>query len=172
MMPLAKLIARGAVLVSGTALVAILALVSAQIGARVIAGQPLSWPDELSRILFIYLVFIGAVETSVRHTHIAVNMRDTFGLPARVDDLLDMGRMAVCILVLAIIAWGAWQMIPVVGTMSLPATGLPMSVMVLPILLGSALMILATLLNIFSRLAGRPLLPEQARDPQSEADGS
>lgn len=135
-------------------------------------GQPLSWPDELSRILFIYLVFVGAAESSVRHIHIAVNMRDTFGLPARVDDVLDILRMAICIVVLVVIAWGAWQMIPVVGTMSLPATGLPMSVMVLPVLLGAVLMIVATLLNLFSRLAGRPLLPEQEREPQTEADGA
>lgn len=99
-------------------------------------------------------------------------MRDTFGLPARVDDVLDILRMAICIVVLVVIAWGAWQMIPVVGTMSLPATGLPMSVMVLPVLLGAVLMIVATLLNLFSRLAGRPLLPEQEREPQTEADGA
>lgn len=67
MRSVANLIARGAILVSGIALVAILGLVSAQIGSRVVVGQPLSWPDELSRILFIYLVFVGAAESSVRH---------------------------------------------------------------------------------------------------------
>lgn len=169
---IATLIARGAILIAGIALTGILALVSAQIGMRVFIGQPLSWPDELSRILFIYLVFIGAAETSVRHKHIAVNMQDTFGLPAAADRVLDLIRMALCIVVLAVIAWGAWQMVPVVSTMQLPATKLKMSIMVYPVLIGSVAMIAALALNIVALLTGQRLLPDEGDDPYAEAEGN
>lgn len=158
-------IARGAVMVSGIALAIILGLIGWQIGSRVFTGDSLTWSDELARLFFIYLVFIGAAEASMRRTHIAVDMRDIFGLPEDIDRILDLVRMAVCILVLAIIAWGAWKIIPVVGTMQRPATRLSTAWMFYPIFAGSLLMIVATLINFMSCLTNGRIYRDNAKNP-------
>lgn len=170
MKAIATLIARLSTLVAGIALAGILALVSAQIGMRLFVGNPLSWPEELSRILFIYLVFIGAAEISVRHAHIRVDLEESFGLSHRIDRLLDLGRMVLCIIVLAVIGWGAWQIIPIVASMRLPATSLSMALMVWPVLIGSGLMIVATVLNLIAALRGKELPITSPVSAGSEGD--
>lgn len=149
---------------AGVALGVIVTLISAQIAMRVFTGNSLSWPDELARLFFIYLVFIGAAEASVRHSHIAVDLRGTFGLSARIDRVLDLVRMALSIIVLIVIAWGAWQIIPVIQNMQLPATRLSMAWMYLPVLLGSILMIVATAINLIACLSGNENYRSHASD--------
>jgi TRAP-type C4-dicarboxylate transport system permease small subunit len=148
-------IGQAATLVSGVALVAILALVAGQIAMRIFTGNSLTWSDELARLFFIYLVFIGAAETSIRHAHISVDLKDTFGLPVNIDRIVDCVRMVLCIAVLAVIAWGAWKIIPVVQNMQRPATRLSTAWMYWPVLVGSVLMIVATAINLIKRLTGQ-----------------
>lgn len=161
-MTIAEAIARGAVLISGIALAIILVLIGGQIGTRIFTGDSLVWSDELARLFFAYLVFIGAAEASMRRNHIAVDLQDTFGLSLSVDRVIDLIRMALCILVLGIIAWGAWQIIPVVENMQRPATRLSTAWMFYPILVGSMLMIVATTLNFFSCLTGGSIYRDSA----------
>ena len=160
----ADTIARGAVLVAGIALAIILGLIAAQIGSRVFTGSSLSWSDELARLFFLYLVFIGAAEASMRRTHIAVDVQDTFGLSPAVDRILDLGRMVLCLGVLAVIAHGAWRIIPVVETMQRPATRLSTAWMFYPLLVGSVLMMIATAMQFVSCLTGGDLYRDTARN--------
>jgi TRAP-type C4-dicarboxylate transport system permease small subunit len=60
----------------------------------------------------------------------------------------------LCIAVLAVIAWGAWKIIPVVENMQRPATRLSTSWMYWPVFFGSLLMIVATTINLIKRLTG------------------
>lgn len=161
----AEVIARGALLIGGIALAVILALIGGQIGSRIITGNSLSWSDELARLFFIYLVFIGAAEASIRRTHIAVDLQDTFGLSSAVDRIFDLIRMALCIAVLAIIAWGTWQIIPVVQNMQRPATRLSTAWMFYPVFIGSLLMMIATAINFMSCLTGGSIYRDTAKNP-------
>lgn len=157
---IARIIARASITVAGVALAAILVLVAAQIGMRVFSGNSLSWSDELARICFIYLVFIGAAEASARHIQIAINLKDTFGLSGQIDRALDLVRLVLCLAVLAVIAFGAWQIIPVVSGMQLPATRLSTAWLYVPVLLGSILMAAATAINLFAILLNRTLFSD------------
>jgi TRAP-type C4-dicarboxylate transport system permease small subunit len=49
--------------------------------------------------------------------------------------------------------------------MRLPATGLPMSAMVVPVLAGGVLMACATLLHLVADATGRPLPADAANPP-------
>lgn len=160
----AEVIARGAVLIGGIALAMILVLIGTQIGSRVFTGNSLSWSDELARLFFIYLVFIGAAEASMRRTHIAVDLQDTFGISPAVDRIFDLVRMALCIVVLAIIAWGAWQIIPVVQNMQRPATRISTAWMFYPVFIGAILMIIATAINFMSCLKGGSIYRDTAKN--------
>lgn len=144
-----RIIGRVSILVAGIALAAILALVAGQIGMRVFTGDSLTWSDELARLFFIYLVFIGAAESSARHAHISVDLKGTFGVPAHLDRIIDCFRMLGCIAVLAVVAWGAWQIIPVVSSMQRPATRLSTAWMYWPVFVGSVLMLIVTSMNLF-----------------------
>ena len=73
--------------------------------------------------------------------------------------------MAICIAVLAIIAWGAWKIIPVVESMQRPATRLSTAWMFYPILVGSVLMIVATSINFFSCLTNGEIYRKSAKNP-------
>lgn len=158
MLIISNFVGRAAILFAGVALVVILALVAGQIAMRVFTGDSLTWSDELARLFFIYLVFIGSAEVSARHAHIAVNLKDTFGVSDKIDLGLDCIRMVLCILVLAVIAWGAWQIIPVVENMQRPATRMSTAWMYWPVLVGSVLMIIATTINLVFALRGGSLV--------------
>lgn len=159
---LAQVIARGSILFAGIALAAILVLVSLQIGTRVALGSSLSWSDELARLCFIFVVFIGAAEASARHVQISISLKDTFGLSPHIDRYLDIVRLIACIAVLAIIGWGAWQIIPVVQNMKLPATRVSTAWLYVPVLIGSVLMIAATTLNLVAAILDKDLLGDRA----------
>lgn len=118
-----------------------------QVTFRFVFQNPLPWPEELSRILFIYLVFIGAAEASRERTHIAIDLKDVFHLSSKTDRYLGLIRNGLVLAVLAIMAHGAWIIIPTGYHMNLPATGFPMSVMTVPVLLGSILMFFWTAIH-------------------------
>jgi len=159
MLMVGRIIGRVSILVAGIALAAILALVAGQIGMRVFTGDSLTWSDELARLFFLYLVFIGAAEPSARHAHISVDLKGTFGVPVNVDRVLDCFRMLGSIAVLTIVAWGAWQIIPVVANMQRPATRLSTAWMYWPVFIGSILMVIVTSINLFYCITRGNLVP-------------
>lgn len=119
-----------------------------QVAFRFIVQSPLPWPEELSRILFGYLVFIGGAEASMNKTHIAIDAVDTVFKREKTKAFVDIVRSICMFFVLVFIIHGAWVMIPRTKFMALPATGLPMWVMVLPVLVGSVLMAFWLVLHI------------------------
>lgn len=163
MTAISRLLARGAAIIAVAALAGILLLVSVQVGLRVTTDRTLPWPEELARIMFIYLVLIGAAETSVNRAHIAVDLVDTFRLSEAMDRRIDVLRSLATLAVLGTISYGAAEMIPVVNSMQLPSTGLRMSVMVFPVLLGASMMFVATFINLIEDLTGRA--PGRHEDP-------
>lgn len=172
MLMVSRTIGRAAILIAGVALVAILALVAGQIAMRIFTGNSLTWSDELARLCFIYLVFIGAAEISARHAHISVDLKDTFGVPKNADRVLDCIRMVLCIAVLAVISWGTWQIIPIVENMQRPATRLSNAWMYWPVLVGSILMIIATSVNlVFCLTRGGIRSGSYPDSPDDESEG-
>jgi TRAP-type C4-dicarboxylate transport system permease small subunit len=123
-------------------------LVILQVTFRFILNSPLPWPEELSRLFFIYLVFIGGAFSSRSDTHIAIDLIDSMLPSARVLVVLRIARNLLTTIVLGVAVYGSYTIIPKIRLMSLPATGLPMSLMVIPILLGCALMIFWTVMHI------------------------
>ncbi|MBA2779643.1 TRAP transporter small permease [Billgrantia kenyensis] len=56
-----------------TVLVALIVSVSANVIGRALLNRSLPWADELARMLFIWLIFIGAAAAFARYEHIAVD---------------------------------------------------------------------------------------------------
>jgi TRAP-type transport system small permease protein len=62
------------IFISKVILLLFVILSSLQVVMRYVFNKPLSWPEELSSILLVWLVFIGATAISKRDTHVKVEI--------------------------------------------------------------------------------------------------
>jgi TRAP-type C4-dicarboxylate transport system permease small subunit len=127
--------------VVGLSLGLIAIIVSLQVFSRFILNNPLSWPEELSRIIFIYLVFIGGALASNEKAHISVDIIDQLDLPKPVERIIFILRYILIVIVMYFTFVGSLNLIPISANIRLSATKLPMSIMVIPIAIGSILML-------------------------------
>ena len=114
---------------AGIVLVILLAIdVNLQIFARYIFHSPFIWPEEVARMLIIWMTFIGAAALARRGAEITV---DTFVLmtPPPVRRLLYIYRDLALIVLFG-------------------ATGLPTSLLAWPVVIGSALTVLHCVLRL------------------------
>ena len=128
------------------------AVVIMQVFFRFVLQNSLSWPVEFSKILFIYLVFIGGALASKRKEHIYIEILDHFTIPEKIKNILELVRQILILMVMLIIMDGAYQLIPISSAMSMSATGLPRSVMIYPVFIGGFLMGLWSLIYIVDNI--------------------
>ncbi len=127
------------------AMAACLAVMAAAVFINVVLrygfGSGIAASEELSRLLFVWMVFIGATAAYPLGEHMAF----TSLLPV-VERRLGRGAMAVLarlihalvVLACALVGWGAWQQV-VVGLDSRSVVlGYPVALLPLPALLSSA----------------------------------
>lgn len=88
-------------------LVTSVAVMAAQVTLRLVFNSPLSWPEEVVRYFFVWIVFLGSTVAVTRGTHIRVMMLpDRYGPRARrASDILDRVVNIICFAYLAY--WGA-----------------------------------------------------------------
>jgi TRAP-type C4-dicarboxylate transport system permease small subunit len=82
--------------------------VGANVVGRFIFNFSLAWADELSRFLFIWMIFIGAALAHFRDEHIAIGYL-VERLPARAVYAVEIVKEVLILLVLAVLLWGAWE---------------------------------------------------------------
>lgn len=133
---------------AGLALVIITFSVSLQVFSRFILNNPLSWPEEFSRVIFIYLVFIGGAVASKNNEHIAVDIIDQYEFPELFTTIIQIIRNLLIVAVMYFTFIGSIDLIPLSNNIRLSATSLPMSVMVIPITIGSLLMMFYAIIYI------------------------
>ncbi|MEZ5851559.1 MAG: TRAP transporter small permease [Hyphomicrobiaceae bacterium] len=128
-------------------LLVILALISWSVGARYFANRPLPWADDLSGMLLVAMVGLGAAEALRRGDHIAIDILSgrAHGGLARLRD----AWAAMAVLVFAVVlGWSTYGQIKFAYDFEAYTPGevevqswIPM----LPMLLGWALLALAAL---------------------------
>lgn len=81
--------------------------------------------EELSRIFFVWLTFLGAVAT--------FRMREHIGVDSLVMSMGKGGRIAlrvasdlIILACCAVLFWGAWLQAPINATITAPVTGMPL----------------------------------------------
>lgn len=90
-----------------TILVALIVSVSANVIGRSLLNRSLPWADELARMLFIWLIFIGAAAAFARYEHIAVDFL-VRRLRPRAAYLLYLLQHLIITLLMAIMVWGGY----------------------------------------------------------------
>jgi len=123
----------------GMAAVAALAIVvNLQIFSRYLFHAPFIWPEEISRLLLVWITFIGAAALTRRAGDLAV---DTFieMMPHGGRRAFLMLRDAVMVVVFLFVASQGFALAQAVSGMPLVATGLPTSLLAWPVIAGGLL---------------------------------
>lgn len=88
-------------------LVALIISVSANVVGRAVLNRSLPWADELARMLFIWLIFIGAAAAFARYEHIAVDIL-VRKLKPRAAHMLYLFQHLVITALMGVIIWGGF----------------------------------------------------------------
>lgn len=93
--------------VIATILVALIISVSANVIGRSMFNHSLPWADELARMLFIWLIFVGAAAAFARYEHIAVDFL-VRRLQPRAAYALFMLQHLIIASLMGIMVWGGY----------------------------------------------------------------
>lgn len=100
-------VAGGAVeVLVGVLLLAIVAIVFAEVVIRYVTGGSLAWGEEAALLLWVWMIQLGAVRAS--HMRIEFFLR---GLPARPRMVFGIALALFSIALLCLLTWGATRMI-------------------------------------------------------------
>ncbi|MCL5424181.1 MAG: TRAP transporter small permease [Gammaproteobacteria bacterium] len=117
----------------GAILVALIVSVSSNVVGRSLFNHSLPWADELARMLFIWLVFIGAAAAFSRYEHIAVDAL-VRRLPLRFAHMLYLLQHLIITGLMAVMMWGGYQVLTRSSGRS-AIMGVPLSVLSLSLVL-------------------------------------
>ena len=144
----------------GIVLVVILALVvNLQIFSRYLFHAPFIWPEEVARLLMIWIAFIGSAAVTRRGADMAV---DTFVLlaPKGVQRMLAIVKDLVLAALFIFIAVQGNALASAVSNMPLIATGWPTSLLAWPLVVGGVLTAFHSLVRCTGVLAGNEVTQE------------
>ena len=146
----------GIQLLLGAMLAVMIALVFLNVILRFFFNSGLVWSEEVSRYVFVYVIYLGAIVAMKENAHLGV---DTFikNCPEKLKWLLFVVGRLIVITVMAILFKGSLAMVIQSSTAKAAATGLPLSVVYGIGLLTASAIILIALLNIIDVI----------RDPKS-----
>lgn len=96
--------------VIATLLVALIVSVSANVVGRAVFNRSIPWADELARMLFIWLIFIGAAAAFARYEHIAVDILVRRMQP-RAAHMLYLFQHLLITALMGVIMWGGFLVI-------------------------------------------------------------
>jgi TRAP-type transport system small permease protein len=127
---------------------AIALLVAAQVTVRYLLGGSLVWSEELTRLLFVWMVLVGASRAQPMRIEAFVA-----ALPPRVAALLALVADAIVFALTAILVWGAWGMAELTQGDSYIALGISVSWAYVALVVSGVLWLVRTLLEAGEHLA-------------------
>ena len=140
-------------------------VVNLQIAARYVFDKPFIWPEEVSRLILIWMAFIGAAALIRRGGDIAVDTFVDMLPPGRRRAMLTI-RDLVMVAVYSLVAWQGWSLAGNVAGMPLVATEWPTALLAWPVVLGGVLIVLHVMVRRASVWSG---LPDLGRTPQDKS---
>ena len=122
-------------------LVGIVAVVALQVVGRYLLPNPFIWPEEVTRLMLVWLTFIGGAAVTRHGAHIAVDLVLDL-LPGTVRRTMGVAINLATGAVFVFVALLAARLADNVATLPLAATRWSMAVMVWPAAVGCALIAL------------------------------
>ncbi|MBL8838817.1 MAG: TRAP transporter small permease subunit [Alphaproteobacteria bacterium] len=136
-------------------LVGIAAVINLQVVSRYVMDDPFIWPEEISRILMVWGAWWGVAAVTRRGLHIRFDMMLAHlgaGAVAVLESAVDLASGAFFVF----LGYQAYRLIGVTAGLEMAATELPTSILVWPVLFGSALAAVHSALRVITRHAGPP----------------
>jgi TRAP-type C4-dicarboxylate transport system permease small subunit len=109
---------------AGICLAAVLLVTALQVFCRYVLGAPLRWPEELSRLLFIWLTFSGCIALPWLREHLAIEFVYE-ALPPPVRVVLDLLADLLGLVFFGALAYGGYQLVQLMAGMKMPALQWP-----------------------------------------------
>lgn len=153
----------------GVMLAVMIALVFLNVILRFFFNSGLVWSEEVSRYVFVYVIYLGAIVAMKENAHLGV---DTFikNAPEKLKWLLFVVGRVIIIVVMAILFKGSLSMVIQSHTAKAAATGLPLSVVYGIGLLTGAAIILIALLNIIEVIKNPKFVHKAALMSETDSD--
>lgn len=153
----------------GVMLAVMIALVFFNVILRFFFNSGLVWSEEVSRYVFVYVIYLGAIVAMKENSHLGV---DTFikNAPEKLKWLLFVIGRIIIIVVMAILFKGSLAMVVQSHTAKAAATGLPLSVVYGIGLLTGAAIILIALLNIIDVIRDPKSIHQAALMSEADSD--
>lgn len=129
--------------------VAMAVVVNLQIFARYMFDAPFIWPEEVSRLLLVWLSFIAAAALMRRGGDIAVDVF-TSTMPAGLRRATFVFRDVLMVAVFSVVAFEGFRLAEAVSGMPLVATELPTALLAWPVVIGSGLIAFHSSLRLVS----------------------
>jgi TRAP-type C4-dicarboxylate transport system permease small subunit len=127
-----------------SAFLVFVALTFGQVVLRYGFGRPLTWSEEVSRYLFVWVVFVGSGVAARYQGHIALDfLVNRFPPRPRHGVAMVMGVLSLAMLLLVFV-WYGWALTQVSMRQESPATGVPVGYATLAIPVGGLLTALNT----------------------------
>ncbi|AOB29465.1 C4-dicarboxylate ABC transporter permease [Bordetella sp. H567] len=148
-------------------LVVMVVLLFGNVALRYLFNSGINVSDEVSRLAFVWLIFIGSVLALREHTHMGVTMLvERFGAGAR--RVTHLFCQVLILGVLLMLIKGSWDQTVIGMGTRLPVTGWPAGVFNIACLYAAVVMALLTLADIVLTLGGAEApLDASAVDPLS-----
>lgn len=132
------------------ALIVVVVLTLAQIFFRFVLNAPLIWSEELSRLLVVWMTFIGAAVVCWDGRHLNIDVM--FGLlPAAMKHTVRVINALISIGLLIILIEPTMRLVEIENFAELGALEIPSGIVRLPVAVGAVLMALAIAGRLFYR---------------------
>lgn len=148
-------VAKGALWVAGAGLVAMTAIIGAQVFFRYLLNDSIIWSEPAAVILMGWFIFLGA----------AVGIREGYHLSFDILLYLVSHRVKMVLFSLSDIVvtafgfgmvWFGWQLMSSAYGITLPSLGITGAVDFMPLVAGGVLMVIFSLERLVRRAAGLP----------------
>lgn len=113
-------------------------VVGSQVVLRYVFDSPLPWGEEVTRYMFVYLIFLGAASGIHYGIHVSIDVL-VRRLPGRSGQYVDVAARAVVALFLVFLFWYGLQLSLRTMGQDSPALGIPIGLAYLAIPLGALL---------------------------------
>jgi TRAP-type C4-dicarboxylate transport system permease small subunit len=125
-----------------------------QVLARFVLHYPLPWTEEVTRLAFVYSIFVGATVAVREKAHINVDVFVSV-LPAGVGRAVSLVGTALVALFLVVMLWQGIAFIAATGVQMTPVLQIPFRYLYVVIPVSAALMLLYLVLGVLDDVRAR-----------------
>lgn len=138
---------------------------------RYVLNEPLKWTEEAGRLVYLWIVFLGAVMLAEKDQHLQVTLL-VDRLPQRSRQYLALGSDGLVSVLLCITIITSWPLLAVAYQIPLPALHISSVWTYLPLIVSSALMLGHLVPRMIRRLCNLMVASNRAKPGADREVGS